>query len=64
MRKAALKLYVRARIWKDESGQDLIEYVLTVALIAMAATAGMSVVANNINQAFTNIGSKMVQYTS
>ena len=64
MRELLLKLYVKMQILKEENGQDLIEYVLTVALIAMAATAGMTVVANKINQAFTNIGSKLEQYTS
>ena len=49
---------------REESGQDLIEYVLVVALIAFAATAGMSTVAGKINSAFTNIGSKVTTYTT
>jgi pilus assembly protein Flp/PilA len=48
----------------DERGQDLIEYALVVALIAFAATAGMSVVASKINIAFGNIGTKLATYTS
>ena len=52
------------RFRQDESGQDLIEYALVVALIAFAATAGMNTVANKINVAFTNIGSKLSTYTS
>ncbi|HEX6773898.1 MAG TPA: Flp family type IVb pilin [Acidobacteriaceae bacterium] len=48
----------------DEQGQDLIEYALVVALIALAATAGMNTVAKDINQAFSNIGSKLTTYTS
>jgi pilus assembly protein Flp/PilA len=47
-----------------EEGQDLIEYALVVALIAFAATAGMSTVANNINTAFGNIGNKITTYTA
>ncbi|PYU95640.1 MAG: Flp family type IVb pilin [Acidobacteria bacterium] len=43
----------------DESGQDLIEYALLAALIALAATAGMNVVASDINNAFSKIGSKL-----
>jgi pilus assembly protein Flp/PilA len=46
-----------------EEGQDLIEYALVVALIAFAATAGMTTVAGNINTAFSNIGSKLTTYT-
>jgi len=47
-----------------EEGQDLIEYALVVALIAFAATAGMTTVAGDINTAFTNIGSVLVSYTA
>lgn len=47
-----------------EEGQDLIEYALIVALIAFAATVGMSTLASGINQAFANIGSKVASYTS
>lgn len=48
----------------EENGQDLIEYALVVALIALAATAGMNTVATQINQAFNNIGSKLTTYVS
>jgi pilus assembly protein Flp/PilA len=40
---------------REESGQDLIEYALVVALIALAATAGMSSLANGINSAFDKV---------
>ena len=49
---------------KEESGQDLIEYALVIALIALAATAGMSTLATGINSAFTKIGSILGQYIS
>lgn len=58
------KLYVRAQILHDDCGQDLIEYALVVALIAFAATVGMSTVASKINTAFTNIGTKLTTYVS
>jgi pilus assembly protein Flp/PilA len=45
-------------------GQDLIEYALVVALIAFAAAAGMSSVATSINSAFSNIGTKLTNYTT
>jgi pilus assembly protein Flp/PilA len=48
----------------DDHGQDLIEYALVVALIALAATAGMNTVATDINAAFTSIGTKLTTYTS
>jgi pilus assembly protein Flp/PilA len=64
MRDSLLKLQIRLQLLRDENGQDLIEYVLICALIALAATVGMKTVANDINQAFTNIGGKMTYYTS
>jgi pilus assembly protein Flp/PilA len=57
-----LKLSVILQILKDENGQDLIEYALIVALIAFAATAGMSTLAQDINTAFSNIGTKVTGY--
>ncbi len=48
----------------SDEGQDLIEYALVVALIAFAATAGMKTLANNLNTAFGNIGTKLTTYTS
>ncbi len=49
---------------KGQSGQDLIEYALVVALIALAATAGMGVVASSIKTAFNHIGSHLSSYTT
>ena len=57
-------MYLRSKdVLSSEEGQDLIEYALVVALIAFAATAGMGTLANNINNAFGNIGNKLVSYT-
>ncbi len=39
----------------EEQGQDLIEYVLVSALIALGATAGMTTLATAINSAFANL---------
>ena len=58
------KAYVWVQIWREENGQDLIEYALVVALIALAATVGMTAVAGKINDAFTSIGGKLDTYTS
>ncbi len=48
-----------ARFSRDESGQDLIEYALIAALIALGAVVGMGFVASAINNAFNAIGSKL-----
>ena len=44
---------------KEESGQDLIEYALIAALLAMAATAAMGTLANAIKGEFTNVGAEL-----
>jgi pilus assembly protein Flp/PilA len=62
MKDKLLKLSVMLQMLKDESGQDLIEYALVVALIAFAATAGMGTLASAINLAFTHIGTKLGVY--
>ena len=64
MKDLGMKLYIRMRNLTDDNGQDLIEYALVVALIAFAATAGMSTLATKLNQAFANIGSTLTTYTS
>jgi len=60
MKNLLTRTYIWAQIWRDENGQDLIEYALVVALIAFAAIAGMGTVATNINQAFSKIGSRLL----
>jgi pilus assembly protein Flp/PilA len=64
MKETMLKLSAKIQtLMLQEEGQDLIEYALVVALIAFAATAGMSSLATKINQAFTNIGTTLTTYT-
>ena len=48
-------------LWRDESGQDATEYVLLVVLIALAITAGMTVLATGINGAFSNAATTLSQ---
>ena len=40
MKDLAINLYVKMQNLREENGQDLIEYALVFALIALAATAG------------------------
>ena len=63
------KLFLRVKgslveLHREDSGQDLIEYALIAALIALAATVGMGSVAKAINTAFSSIGSKVAGYAS
>ena len=58
------KLFIKMQMVREEHGQDLIEYALVCALIALAATAGMKTLATNINVAFSSVGTKLTTYTS
>lgn len=48
-------------IWKDNRGQDLIEYALMAGFVAVAAGAIMPNVATNISQIFSKVNSVMTQ---
>ena len=54
--------YVLTRLHKDEEGQGLVEYLLILALVCFAATAGMSSLASGLNSAFSQIGVILGQY--
>ena len=47
---------------KEESGQDLVEYALIIALIAFAAVIGMQDLANGLNTAFNQISITLNTY--
>jgi pilus assembly protein Flp/PilA len=52
-----LKLILRAKIWREEQGQDLIEYALMAGFVAVAAGAIMPNVASSISTIFSQISS-------
>jgi len=55
-----LKLYIKIQdLMSREEGQDLVEYALIVALIALAATAGMKTLATAINTGFSTLGTTL-----
>ncbi len=62
MKNNLLRLATKIRVLLEEEGQDLIEYALVVALIGFAATAGMTSVANAINNAFFSVGTTLSSY--
>ena len=47
------------RLRQDESGQDLIEYALVAALIALGAVASMKTVSTAIGNAFATIDTQL-----
>ena len=42
------------RLWKDEEGQDLVEYGLLLVLVSLGAVAAMGTLASAISDAFGN----------
>ena len=47
----------RLMIWKDQHGQDLIEYALMAGFVAVAAGAAFPPVADSISGIFSKVGS-------
>lgn len=46
-----------------EAGQDLVEYALVIALIALGASAGMKQVATAVTTTFSSVSSVLVSAT-
>jgi pilus assembly protein Flp/PilA len=55
-----LKLYMKFQnLISRKEGQDLVEYALVVALIALGAVASMKTLATGITAVFTNISTRL-----
>lgn len=52
-------LILKLKIWKDQSGQDLIEYALMAGFVAVAAGAIRPGVATSISTIFSKVASVM-----
>lgn len=58
MNAALLRLHVKLQdLIHREEGQDLVEYALVIALIALSATIGMKDLASGIKNAFNSVSS-------
>ncbi|HTQ54626.1 MAG TPA: hypothetical protein VMI94_09220 [Bryobacteraceae bacterium] len=64
MKDTLLKLFAKLQIFKQDHGQDLIEYALVAAVVALAAVAGMGNLAGAINNAFSVVGSTLTKYAT
>ena len=68
MRHFVLKINARMQMLRDflrdDNGQDMAEYALVMALLALGATAAMPVVATKNSAAFTSVGTKFSSYTT
>jgi pilus assembly protein Flp/PilA len=47
------------RFWRDEEGQDLLEYALLVALIALVAIVAVTGAGAKVSEVFTSIASQI-----
>jgi pilus assembly protein Flp/PilA len=55
-----LNLYIRFQIlMTSEDGQDMVEYALVVAMLALGAVAGARGLAGGLNTAYSNISGKL-----
>jgi pilus assembly protein Flp/PilA len=54
-----LKTWLQARFTKDERGANLVEYILLVALIALAVIAAVVFLRGQVSDKFNETGSKV-----
>ena len=47
------------RLWTNEEGQDLAEYALLIALIALVVIAAVTLLGTQIQTVFTNIANAL-----
>jgi len=53
--------FLRA-LWRDESGQGLVEYALIIALVAIAVIAALALPGGRIGNIFDRIGNTLDRY--
>jgi pilus assembly protein Flp/PilA len=46
-------------LWNDDSGQDLAEYALLFALIAIVAISSLYIIGGGLNDVFTGVGNEL-----
>ena len=54
-----LKTWLQARFAKDERGASMVEYILLVALIALAVIAAVVFLRGQVQSKFSDAGSKI-----
>jgi len=56
-----LAYYLRAKLGRNESGQDLLEYALLVALIALVSVGVITSAGTGVKSIFTDISSELTK---
>jgi len=54
-----LKTWLETKFQKDEEGASLVEYILLVALIALAVIAAVIFLRNQVSTKFNDAGSRL-----
>jgi Flp pilus assembly pilin Flp len=54
-----LKTWLETKLHKDEEGASLVEYILLVALIALAVIAAVIFLRTQVSNKFNDAGSKL-----
>jgi Flp pilus assembly pilin Flp len=47
------------KIWNDESGQDIAEYAVMLAVILVIVVGTIRLIGSNANNVFSNVGSSL-----
>ncbi|HUE01672.1 MAG TPA: hypothetical protein VMR62_19025 [Bryobacteraceae bacterium] len=63
MKDTFLKLFVKMQSFQKENGQDMIEYVLLAAVVALGAVAGLQPIGAQVNKTFSLITSTLIAYS-
>ena len=56
-----LRSWLQAKLSNDEQGASMVEYILLVALIALAVTAAVVFLRSNVQDKFSDAGTKLSQ---
>jgi pilus assembly protein Flp/PilA len=59
MNRFVLKTWIRARLARDERGANLVEYLLLVALIAVAVMAAILFMGGQLKTTYSSAGSHL-----
>lgn len=51
------------RLWREEEGQDLVEYALLLVLISLIAVTSITIVGQAVSNAFSNAAANMTTST-
>ena len=49
------------KLWSDESGQDIAEYAVMLAVILVIVVGTIRLIGSNANNVFSNVGSAIAQ---